>query len=151
MIEKMQFKESLDMDCIRMEVQGLKDLSQKGRAEAVKLANGVSASKKKMTMEEYEERLGFTISDASEEAELKCKKLGNVLDEFDASPNWMWQLFKRADDCGLVGSWSKTAENGCLLGMTSEYHGFNLLFCLVLDKLHAEMWSIVDGANIRYT
>ncbi len=31
--------------------------------------------------------------------------------------------------------------------MTSEFHGFNLLFCLVLDKLHDEMWEIVNGAN----
>ncbi len=147
----MQFKESLDMDSIRMEVQGLKLLSKKARAEAVKLANKIHESKEKVTLEQYEEQLGYTISESSEEAEMKCKKLGNVLDEFIPNPNWMWQLYKRADDCGLVGSWSKTIETGALLKMTSEYHGFNLVFCLALDKLHAEMWAIVDGANIRYT
>ena len=151
MVEKMQYKESLDMDSFRMEIQGVKDLSTKGRNEATKLSKEILATKKKMTVGEFESNLGHMITSASEEAELKCRKLGTVIDEFDATPNWMWEMYKRTDDCGLVGSWSKTVENRCLLEMTSEYHGYCLLYCLVLDKLNAEMWAIVEGANIRYT
>ena len=137
----------MDMDSIKLEVSNLKNLSRMVRDEAVKLANSVFESKNKVTFEQYEKQLGHTISDASEEAEMQCKKLGSVLDEFTPSPNWMWQLFKRSDDCGLVGSWAKTGESGALLEMTSEFHGYNLLFCLVLDRLHDEMWEIVNGAN----
>ncbi len=87
MIEKMYYKEALDMDNIKMEVSGLKLLSKKAREEAVKLANKVFESKDKVTFEQYEKQLGHTISGASEEAEMQCKKLGSVLDEFIPTPN----------------------------------------------------------------
>ena len=55
----------------------------------MKLANKVYESKEKVMFEQYEEQLGYTISGASEEAEMQCKKLGSVLDEFIPTPNWM--------------------------------------------------------------
>ena len=86
MIEKMYYKEAMDMDSIKLEVSGLKNLSKMVREEAVKLANSVFESKNKVTFEQYEKQLGRTISNASEEAEMQCKKLGSVLDEFTPCP-----------------------------------------------------------------
>ena len=151
MTEKMNYQETLDMDSINLELDGLKQLHKAGRKGAIALANEVLRTKITMTVDDFEDKLGHKLTAESMRAEIQCKELDAVLSEFQLGNEWMYQLYARAENCNLVGDWFETGERGCLLEMVDQFQAYKMLYSMAIDKVHAECWALVENACIRRT
>ena len=70
------------MESINLELDGLKQLNKAGRKGAIALANEVLQTKKTMTVDDFEDKLGHKLTAESMRAETQCKELDAVLNEF---------------------------------------------------------------------